>query len=61
MSKYALFMSKILSAGEVKGISLAVKTKRKEGLETEAVALMLRQSKTDQHRFQVGSIKTKFV
>lgn len=61
MSKYALFMSKILTAGEVKGISLAVKTKRREGLETEAVALMLRQSKSDQHRFQVGSITTKIV
>jgi hypothetical protein len=45
MSKYALFMSKILTTGEVNRVSTVVQSLRDEGRENEAVALILRQTK----------------
>lgn len=59
MSKYALFMSKIITAGEVNLVSAAVQSLRNERRDDEAVALILRQTRAEQHRFHVKAFKSK--
>lgn len=59
MSKYALFMSKILTTSEINRVSAVVQSLRSEGRENEAVAMILRQTKSERHRFQVKTIESK--
>lgn len=51
MSKYALFMSKILTTREINRVSTVVQSLRDEGRENEAVALILRQTKPKYRAF----------
>lgn len=51
MPKYALFMSKMLTAKDVCHVSQTMRYLRSQGKEIESVAIMLRQSKTEIHAF----------
>lgn len=59
MTKYVQLMSKILTVREINNISAKVRLLRNEGREIEAVALILRQTRSEKHRFQVKTIESK--
>ncbi|MEY9976533.1 hypothetical protein ABH968_001478 [Lysinibacillus sp. RC79] len=59
MTKYMQFMSKMLTASEINNISAKVKLLRNESREIEAVAMILRQTRPENHRFQVKSLQSK--
>jgi len=59
MQKHTIFMSKILTAGDICRVSRTVQNLRSQGDEIGAVAIILRQTNPEQHRYLKRSLESK--